>query len=396
MRWKLGMLEAGESRELRLRLVAEDASAVGLQAFVSVVAEAAAVVPVLRPGLAIAARCSSAGMAGGSVAVDVDVSNPGDGITQDIVVAATLPEGLSHREQAGVQIPVGTLRPGESRRVRLNLDARRGGAHDVSIAAISSGGLREVADVSIEVIEPQVAMSIAGPAAIKAGETCQLVLQVSNVGTVETSNLTARYHLPVGAVLVHGGRGQVVAEDGRMVQWFVGSLRPGERSEIPVQIRGTAPGSLVHEGAAIAEQGRPAVCRLKQEVAGVAKLEIVSRMVETGLAADAADGSGVSWQVRLRNSGTETATAIGVSCEIPGGLTLISADGPSQHLAENGVVIFRSLRELQPGEEVVFSFRAEQVRSGQQEVRTRLVADQLSEPLIERTQIERPSAAISE
>ncbi len=392
MRWKLGILPPGESRELKLQFLAEDASAVGLQAFVSIVAEAAAVVPVLRPGLAITARCETAGIAGRSVAVDVDVTNPGSGVTDDVVVTAMLPTGLSYRERSEVQIPVGMLHPGETRRVRLNLDALRGGAHDVSIVGVATGGLQATSGVAIKVSEPQVAVSIVGPTAITAGETCQLLLQISNVGPVETSNLYARYHLPVGAELLDGGRGRLAEENGRMLQWFVGSLRPGEQAELPFRIRGLVPGSLVHEGAAIAEQGLPAACRMEQEVAGVAKLEIASGMIE----AEASSGAGVSWLIRVRNNGTVAATAIGVSCEMPAGLTLISAEGPSQYLAENGIVIFRTLRELAPAAEISFRFRAEQLRPGLQEVRTRLVADQLGEPMIERTLIERPSAAISE
>ncbi|MFO1003567.1 MAG: hypothetical protein U0936_24805 [Planctomycetaceae bacterium] len=60
-------------------------------------------------------------------------------------------------------------------------------------------------------------------------------------------------------------------------------------------------------------------------------------------AADLSKGDEVTWEVHIRNVGSREASNVGMSCELPSGIQLIDAEGPSQHIAENGVMVFRSL-----------------------------------------------------
>lgn len=383
VRWNIGTLEANEARELKLELLPETASAVRLAAFVSMTSEAVGVIPVLRPQLAVSVSTEEVATLGRDISVNVDVNNPGTGVADAVVLRSQLPAGLSFRQQDKLEIPLGSLRPAESRRIRVDLQGQRGGQYAVSFTAEATGDVQGAGETSVQVLEPQLAISIEGSESVMAGEVQELQLQIRNSGEIETSNVTARYHLPEGVELV-GTAGKVrTTEQGRFLEWFVGAILPGNVSSIPIRLRTEIPGAIVHEAVALAEHGRPAVCRHSQTATGQARLEIVTAVDSAG----STDSTSSGWSVRVRNTGTEAATGVCFSCEIPRGLKLLSADGPSGSLAENGIVIFRTIPSLEPGVEVIYRLQAERENSDSAEVRMRLVADQLADPLIRKAVI---------
>lgn len=383
VRWNIGTLEANEARELMLELFPETASAVRLAAFVSMTSEAVGVIPVLRPQLAVSVSTEEVATLGRDISVNVDVNNPGTGVADAVVLRSQLPAGLSFRQQDKLEIPLGSLRPAESRRIRVDLQGQRGGQYAVSFTAEATGDVQGAGETSVQVLEPQLAISIEGSESVMAGEVQELHLQIRNSGEIETSNVTARYHLPEGVELV-GTAGKVrTTEQGRFLEWFVGAILPGNVSSIPIRLRTEIPGAIVHEAVALAEHGRPAVCRHSQTATGQARLEIVTAVDSAG----STDSTSSGWSVRVRNTGTEAATGVCFSCEIPRGLKLLSADGPSGSLAENGIVIFRTIPSLEPGVEVIYRLQAERENSDSAEVRMRLVADQLADPLIRKAVI---------
>lgn len=383
VRWNIGTLEANEARELKLELLPETASAVRLAAFVSMTSEAVGVIPVLRPQLAVSVSTEEVATLGRDISVNVDVNNPGTGVADAVVLRSKLPAGLSFRQQDKLEIPLGSLRPAESRRIRVDLQGQRGGQYAVSFTAEATGDVQGAGETSVQVLEPQLAISIEGSESVMAGEVQELQLQIRNSGEIETSNVTARYHLPEGVELV-GTAGKVrTTEQGRFLEWFVGAILPGNVSSIPIRLRTEIPGAIVHEAVALAEHGRPAVCRHSQTATGQARLEIVTAVDSAG----STDSTSSGWSVRVRNTGTEAATGVCFSCEIPRGLKLLSADGPSGSLAENGIVIFRTIPSLEPGVEVIYRLQAERENSDSAEVRMRLVADQLADPLIRKAVI---------
>ena len=93
-------------------------------------------------------------------------------------------------------------------------------------------------------------------------------------------------------------------------------------------------------------------------------------------------GEEISWEVRVRNTGTREATNVGVSCELPAGFEFIDAEGPTKHIAEQSVLIFRSIPTIDAATDVKFVIHGRCTREGNQRLRLRVASDSLSEALI--------------
>jgi uncharacterized repeat protein (TIGR01451 family) len=112
-------------------------------------------------------------------------------------------------------------------------------------------------------------------------------------------------------------------------------------------------------------------------VKGLPKLSLD---VATG-ASTAAVGEEVVIQIIINNEGGITASKVGLFCELPSGLEFIAAAGPSEHLADNGVVIFRSLTGMEAGETVTYRVKARCVRNGDHRIRARVASESLADPV---------------
>ncbi|MCA9050549.1 MAG: hypothetical protein KDA89_17550, partial [Planctomycetaceae bacterium] len=88
------------------------------------------------------------------------------------------------------------------------------------------------------------------------------------------------------------------------------------------------------------------------------------------------------FELVIANSGAAAAEHVGVSCELPAGLELLQVSGPSEYIADNGVMVFRSLPEIPAGEKATFAVRTRCIRSLTHRVRVRVASGSIREPLI--------------
>ena len=141
----------------------------------------------------------------------------------------------------------------------------------------------------------------------------------------------------------------------------------------------------MHQAGVISEHGQVTMCDLVTTVEGTAALDLKI----TASDADPAIGDEVEWTVVITNTGARKAIGVGMSCELPSGLTLIDASGPSEHIADNGVTVFRSLPSIEAGKDAVYTVKAECNRAGSHRLRLRVASESITEPLIgeESTQV---------
>jgi uncharacterized repeat protein (TIGR01451 family) len=93
-------------------------------------------------------------------------------------------------------------------------------------------------------------------------------------------------------------------------------------------------------------------------------------------------GIETAYEVRVRNDGTIPAQNVGVSCELPGGVELLGAKGPTDFRTENGLMLFKALGQLEPGKTAVYRINVRGRADGNHRFRARLASDSIKEPLV--------------
>jgi len=376
--WTFGELQPGETRTVSLKVIPHQRGDVRLDAFVRLTGFSSTEFSVQEPMIQVAVAGPEKVEVGQQLAYVVRVNNPGTGVASNVVIQAAVPEGLEHRSGSLLSIEIGTLAPGESRQARLNLAAISGGQHELAVRAIADGGLGQETMAKVSVAEPKLNIAIAGPTEQLAGRTGDFRLTISNAGNVQSSNVRAKYRIPEGFEYAAADRGGKYNKVDHSVEWFVGTLQPGESSDFQMSLKAVATGELLHQAGVVSEHGQVTLCDYSTTVEGVAALDLK-------IVADRKElkkGDDVTWTVRIRNTGSRPASNVGMSCELPSGIQLINAEGPSEYIAENGVMVFRSMPSIAAGATVEFRVTAHCTREGNHRLRLRVASESISEPLI--------------
>jgi len=376
--WTFGELKPGETRTVALKVIPRQRGDVRLDAFVRMTGFSSSEFSVQEPLISVEVSGPETVEVGQQAGYVVKVTNPGTGLANNVVIQAAIPEGLEHRSGSILSIDIGTLNAGESRQAKLSLTAVKGGVQDVAVRAIASGDLTDETTATVTVAEPKLKIAINGPEEQLAGRTSDYTMTVSNAGGVPSENVRAKYRIPQGFEFVSANRGGKYSKTDHSIEWFVGTLQPDGSSDFSLTLRATEPGELLHQAGVISEHGQVTMCDYNTVVEGMAALDL--KIVSSSK--DLAKGDDVTWEVRIRNTGSRAASNVGMSCELPSGIQLVDAEGPSEHIAENGVMVFRSLPTIAPDEEIVYSIRATCLREGNHRLRLRVASESISEPLI--------------
>ncbi|MFN9720813.1 MAG: hypothetical protein ACK58L_19130 [Planctomycetota bacterium] len=376
--WTFGELKPGETRSVRIRVLPQSRGDLRMDAFVRLTGHSSTEFKVEEPMIGIAVSGPETAEVGEQVAYVVRVSNPGTGIANNVVIQAAVPEGLEHRSGSLPSIEIGTLNPGESRQARLNLSAIQGGDFDMAVRATADGGLTDEATTGISVAEPKLTIAISGPEQQLTGQVAEFMLTIENTGNVQSSNVRAKYRIPEGCEFVTADRGGKYSEVDHSIEWFVGTLQSEESSEFRLTLRATETGDMFHQAGVKSELGQARMCDFSSVAEGTAALD----MKVAASSSQVRKGDEMTWEVTIRNTGSRAAENVGISCELPAGVQVVDAEGPSEHIAENGIMIFRSLPSIEAGEEAVYTITTKATREGNQRLRIRVASESISDPLI--------------
>lgn len=376
--WTFGEMKPGESRTVKLTVLPESRGNLQMEAFVRLTGHSSTSLKVEEPMIGVAVSGPETAEVGEQVAYVVRVSNPGTGMASNVVIQAAIPEGLEHRSGSLPSIEIGTLNPGESRQAKLNLSTVKGGDYELSVRVIADGGLNDETKASVNVAEPKLNIAIAGPEEQLTGRDAEFLLTIENTGNVQSSNVRAKYRIPEGCEFVTADRGGKYSEADHSIEWFVGTLQPEEASEFHLTLKATATGELFHQAGVKSELGQARMCDFSSVAEGTAALD----MKVAASSVRVKKGEDMTWEVRIRNAGSRAAENVGISCELPTGIQVINAEGPSEHIAENGIMIFRSLPSIEAGDEAVYTITTKATREGTQRLRLRVASESISDPLI--------------
>ena len=134
-------MQPGDETHITLQVMPQTEGEIGSTAHVSFAAAATSRSICTRPQLTIEHTAPPKVLIGESLTVGITVSNPGTGPATGVIIEEDVPDGLSHVAGAQLEYEVGTLRPGESKRLELSLKAEKAGLIQNTIIVRGDGNL---------------------------------------------------------------------------------------------------------------------------------------------------------------------------------------------------------------------------------------------------------------
>lgn len=376
--WKIPGLAPDKELRIAITVIPLQRGEITPNANVKFTSATAAAFTVEEPLLALAVSGPEQVALGEAASHVVTISNPGTGIASDVTVMVTLPEGLEHvSKRDRLMMDLGSLSPGEKRNVRLALTAIHGGDQSLIIDAKAGAELTSQSRSLVKVLAPQLEIAVDGPGLRYVGRDARYNVSVSNKGAAPTNNVRAMYAVPDGFEFQSATRGGNYDKTRRIVSWFVGSVKSNETIELSLKLRPVKPGDFAHAARVVSEHGDIAEAQAATRIEGTASLLLkvadLDDPVETG--------KETAYEITIQNDGSKEAQNVGLSIELPVGVKLVDVKGPSSHIAESGLVVFKSLPSLPAGKTATYRVFVQGSEEGNQRLRARLTSDSIQEPL---------------
>ncbi|HKD36334.1 MAG TPA: hypothetical protein VKB78_06020, partial [Pirellulales bacterium] len=270
----------------------------------------------------------------------IAIKNAGDVGAQDLTVSVKIPEWT---DVAGSQATAGTTRAAPEANepfqwkipkldahgketLSLRLLPRKGRGFDLAVQwTFTPIASQTVVDVQ----EPKLNMTIAGPDEVVFGQSKVYRLTIANPGTGDAENVVVQLD-PIGNSTAPPTRHPI------------GTIRAGDSKVVELELTARQTGSVSIRASATAEPGLTAE----------AAQDVLVRRAAVALSVEGAKsrfaGTPAAYAIKITNSGNATAENVHISATLPAGAKFISASSGGQLKAEQGKVVW-SLPPLHAG-----------------------------------------------
>jgi uncharacterized repeat protein (TIGR01451 family) len=314
---------------------------------------------------------------GEGVPLTIIISNPGTGIATGVTLEEDVPDGLSHPAGNELEYEIGSLRPGESRKIELSLTAAKPGLISNLLLVRGDGNLVAEDRLELEVVAPQLQLALTGPSKRYLERQATYNVRIANPGTAAAENIELVTYLPKGLKFVStDNQGQYDAQN-HAVYWSLEELPPRMTGDVTVTAMPIETGQQKLRVEGRGDLGLTAAYDQEVLVEGLA--ELFFQVVD---AADPIEvNSETEYEIRVINQGSKTDTNVRVIAQLPVDLEPIGGDGPTRVRVDGQNVIFEPLARLAPKGSAVYKVRVRGVRPGDHRVRVQVVSDEVRTPV---------------
>lgn len=283
--------------------------------------------------------------------------NPGSGPAENVVIRLIPPGG---DEQTASTHKVGTVGPGATKRIELELTAREAGSLVMKALATATGGLEAEAQRDVLCRKPELKVDWRGPKEKYAGTEAPYYFRIRNEGTVDAEEVTVSVTLPTGAKLTSASDGyQLDAETGT-VSWQLPTVATDEAKFLQIRCQMDRAGTNRFELQARTSGGESLDTKeLETNVIAVADL----KLTVTDPKGPVPVGETAVYEIRIRNRGTTNAQNVGVVGLFSEGIDPTAVEG-AQFTVRDGRVSIHPINSLPAGQELVLKIRAVASQAG--------------------------------
>jgi uncharacterized repeat protein (TIGR01451 family) len=365
LQWKLGTLDGCACREIVLVLAplgpgeVKDCARVQFEHGQCVCTRITEPPPPPKPQLALRKCGPEQAVLYDSLNYELVVTNTGSTEVANILLSDSLPPGLEHASaRAELTWDPFTLGPGQSRRIEYSVIAKQVG-HWCNTAVVTSGNLRQEASSCVTVGEPKLTLAKTGPEVYPANRPALYKITLGNDGNVPVTNLVVTDQLPEKTRFVGASDDGRPTADNR-VQWSLGTLLPGARRTLQIELQATEAGERVNKVEAQADRGINAKAEARTLFEGATGLTFYVVANDNPVEV----GTPTSYSIVAINQGGNPATDVRIEATLPEQMEFKDAKGPTKFKQVERRVIFDALPTLEANGQARYQIDVTPKRAG--------------------------------
>ena len=375
--WNLGEMKANSETTVSVQLIPLTEGEIGSVATVAFQSKASVKTVCTKPVLTVEHSGPDNVLIGQSVSFDIKVTNNGTGIAANVMLEEDVPEELVHPAGSELEYEIGNLQPGESRQLRLTLQAKKAGVIENVLLVRGEGNLLAEHRAPIEIIAPELKLGVSGPGKRYLERQATYTVAVSNPGTAKATDVELVAHLPKGLKFINTNNHGQYDPQTHAVYWSLSELPARETGEVELTALPVEMGQQKLRIEGKANLGLAASQEKAVKVEGLAAIFF-------GVA-DTADpievGSDTVYQVTVVNQGSKTATDVRIIATLPPGLQPIGGDGPTTYRISGQNLVFDPLARLAPKGQAAFKIQARGTQEGDHRILVQVKTNEVSTPV---------------
>ncbi len=369
--WKLGAIAAGDERTITLQIVPEVQGEVGSVATVHFATQASVRTVATMPKLEVSLESQPDVLIGDQQQVHINIRNAGTGVARGVRLEADIPPELRHESgDALLKADLRDLRPNESKRVTLTVNAVQPGQSKCVVRAVSEDGVQVEDSVPVDVRAPKLQATIQGPKLRYLERQATYAIAVTNTGTAAATDLNFVVHLPAGLKFNSANHHGTYDPASHSVSWGLYELPAGQTAPMELIVLPVELGPQVLRLAAKGNLGIAAEAKQQVTVDGLAELAFTigqdNGTIEVGTSS--------TYSVQVTNVGNKPDKNIQLRVELPAGTELLAVDAPVEYRAQGNVVLFAPIAEMRNKDQYTYRFQVRHNQAGTQIVRTKLTS----------------------
>lgn len=338
----------------------------------------ASIFKVVEPKLKLTAEGPKKVLVGNQAVFNTTITNPGSGKATRVRMKAFLPKGLEATAK-GTVYDLGILNAGETRTVRILAKVKEMGDHKASFVAIADGNLRDMANADVTGISPRLEVAVDGPKFRYLARPANYKVSVKNTGNATATNVMLSCRVPKAFAYLSGGTAGRFDASSKTINWFVGTLEVGKEVTAEFKLKAVNRGNFPILAQATADRGLTADDKHTTRVDGIAAilLEVVDvdDPVEVGAI--------TYYEILVTNQGTEFAKNIRITADVPEGIKLLGATGPSKGVIKGQTITFDALPKLAPRADAIYRIKVRMQKAGDLRIEAKATSASLRAPVTE-------------
>jgi uncharacterized repeat protein (TIGR01451 family) len=371
--WKLGNMEAGESKTIELTLRADKENTLVNCASVSADPRTCAATRVVKPAIQLTKTEPSDVTICDPIPITLVVKNNGSSRLTGVKVSDSLPTGLTSDGKSSLAFDVGSLNPSESKEIKFNAVAAKPGKYNNLAKATCDQRVSADASAATTVHQAVLALTCKAREQQYLGRPFDVCFTVSNSGDAAAAASQVVVTLPGGLTVASTtANGRV---SGNTIVWDVGSLAPNAPKELCATFTSATAGTFGFNGTAKGVCAAQVSSSCQTKVVGIPAI-----LLEKWDDPDpVAIGETTTYTARITNQGSADDTNVRLVVTIAPELAPVSSpDGA----IDGQTVTFPVVPRLAPKAAVTFKVVAKGVKAGDGHTKFTLTSDMLSSPVL--------------